>query len=65
MLFLNKFGSEIRNITLRQLKENARKEGIQIETESHKQMLRELGLKFAESYETMNLKVALFIMGLN
>ena len=65
MEFLNKFGSEIRNITLRQLKENARKEGIQIETESHKQMLRELGLKFAESYETMNLKVALFIMGLN
>lgn len=65
MEFVNKFGSDIRNITLRQLKENARKEGIVIETESHKQMLREIALEFVESYDTMNIKVALFIMGLN
>jgi ribA/ribD-fused uncharacterized protein len=65
MEFVNKFGSDIRNTTLRQLKELARKEGITIETESHKQMLREIALEFVESYDTMNLKVALFIMGLN
>jgi hypothetical protein len=65
MEFVNNFGERIRHITKGELKKLARKEGIKLDTESDKEMLKEIAIEFAESYETMNLKVALFIMGLN
>jgi ribA/ribD-fused uncharacterized protein len=65
MEFVNKFGERIRHITKGELKGLARKEGIKLDTVSEKEMLKEIAIDFAESYETMNLKVALFTMGLN
>jgi predicted NAD-dependent protein-ADP-ribosyltransferase YbiA (DUF1768 family) len=63
--FLNKIGIRISELTMRQIKEIARPQGIALDTESYVEQFKKLAREFIDSYENMNMKYALMIMNVN
>jgi predicted NAD-dependent protein-ADP-ribosyltransferase YbiA (DUF1768 family) len=63
--FLNKIGIRISELTMRQIKEIARPQGIALDTESYVSQFKELAKEFIDSYENMNMKYALMILNVN
>jgi hypothetical protein len=63
--FLNKIGIRISELTMRQIKEIARPQGIALDTEDYVNQFKSLAKEFIDSYEHMNMKYALMIMNVN
>ena len=62
--FLNKIGIKIADLTMRQIKEIARPQGIALDTESYVNQFKSLAKEFIDSYDQMNMKYALITMEL-
>jgi predicted NAD-dependent protein-ADP-ribosyltransferase YbiA (DUF1768 family) len=65
MVFLNKIGIRISELTMRQIKEIARPQGIALDTESYVNQFKTLAKEYIDSYEHMNMKYALIILNVN
>jgi predicted NAD-dependent protein-ADP-ribosyltransferase YbiA (DUF1768 family) len=65
MTFLNKTGIRISELTMRQIKEIARPQGIALDTEDYVNQFKSLAKEFIDSYEHMNMKYALMILNVN